>query len=182
MHIDSMPDDCYIFQSIDECEALIPNDQSEVKIERYATPNADKDLKDIPYESFFGMQFKSDEMKYQIFAYEFEDFESALKYFVNASGTSYSYEEDRATIEQYDYALYFVAKNPLSCHFVVISQNNVYQLRAPNRYFDEIYAVLKDIFSKQVTMLRWFVLTDFQSLPREWLFFLSTCKFYQNVL
>ena len=84
--IHPLPGEYLIFQSIDECEALIPEDQSGVKIERYATPDADKDLKGLPYERFFGMQFESDEMEYQIFAYEFETAAESVEYFQKITG------------------------------------------------------------------------------------------------
>ena len=152
--IHPLPGEYLIFQSIDECEALIPEDQSGVKIERYATPDADKDLKGLPYERFFGMQFESDEMEYQIFAYEFENIESALKYFENATGKKYSLEEDQAFLEQRDYQIFSASSGMTSSRIVVLSENRAYQLRAPKRYIDEIHAVLKDTFSQQVAKLR----------------------------
>ena len=69
----SSPKEYFIFQTIDECEQLIPADQTDLSIERYTSPEKDKHLKDLSFESFFGMKFHSNEMEYEIFAYEFAD-------------------------------------------------------------------------------------------------------------
>ena len=50
----------FIFQTIDECEQLIPADQTDAEIERYDSPEKDKNLKDLSYDAFFGMNFESD--------------------------------------------------------------------------------------------------------------------------
>ena len=89
----SSPNEYFIFQTIDECERLIPSDRTELIIERYVSPEKDKNLKNLSYESFFGMNFHSNELEYEIFAYEFVDSDSALEYYINVTGQN-SYEKE----------------------------------------------------------------------------------------
>lgn len=46
----SSPNEYFIFQTIDECKQLIPADQTDSIIERYVSPEKDKNLKDLSYE------------------------------------------------------------------------------------------------------------------------------------
>ena len=149
MLLNPLPRDYFVFQSIEECEGLIPTDRSDVNIDQYDTPNEDEDLKDLTYHNFWGMKFKSDTLEYEIFAYEFEDADSALKYYVNVTGQN-SYMKRLPLNEQDDNNLLSVSKGIFSSRIVVISQNRAYQVIAPSRYVDKIHELLTDAFSQKL--------------------------------
>jgi len=141
MFLNPLPIEYYIFENIEECENLIPQDQSNINIDRYDTPIADKDLKGLPYCDFFGMEYESDTLEYKIFAYEFENSDSAMKYYLNVTGKA------DYGINEKDFS---ASKGMLSYRVIVIYQNKVYQLIAPNRYVDEVSKLLAETFSQRI--------------------------------
>ena len=144
-----LPREYYIFQDIDECENLIPSDQADAHIDRYDTPDQDKSLKGLPYDRFFGMSFESSSLEYEIFAYEFEDADSALKYFVNVTGQNY---EERLPLDEEDENILLSASSGmLQYQVVVVCRNRAYLLTAPNRYADEINELLGNTFSQEIS-------------------------------
>jgi len=140
-----LPDDYYIFQNIEECNNLISTDVDIECFSEYDLPSNDKDLDDLSYNKFWGGEFKSDSLKYEIFAYEFEDNASALKYYANVSGKNMdlSYQEKHN-------GLFTASSGITSYELVVISQNRAYKLIAPNRYIDEVSELLCKTFSQKI--------------------------------
>ena len=142
-----LPDDYYIFQNIEECENLISTDVDIECFSEYDLPSNDKDLDDLSYNKFWGGKFKSDSLKYEIFAYEFEDNDSALQYYANVSGggknIDLSYQEKHN-------GLFLASSGMTSYELVVISQNRAYKLIAPNRYIDEVSELLCKTFSQKI--------------------------------
>ncbi len=136
----------YIFQNISECEQLIPSDQSNAKIEIYNNVSNDKDLKDLSYKDFFSMNYQSDTLEYELFAYEFEDSDSALKYYVNATGQRI-YEKKLPLESEDENNLLYASKGMSYYRIVVIHKNTAYQLIAPNRYQKEVNELLASSFS-----------------------------------
>ncbi len=139
---DPLPNDYYIFQNIEECEGLIPDYQSDIIVERYDTPSRDKDIKKLTYSDFFGMKFKSDELEYEIFAYEFDNPEFALEYFNNCTGqkrtlnqgVNKTYSGSLGMFGQYDLVLVF--------------ENRAYKLNSPKNYANEINDLFGETFSQ----------------------------------
>jgi hypothetical protein len=52
--------------------------------------------------------------------------------------------------EQEDNRLFSASKGSFSCRIVVVYQNRAYRLSMPNKYIDEIYVLLSDVFSQKV--------------------------------
>ena len=140
----------YIFDQISECEQLIPVNQTDVKADRYNDASGDKDAKGLSYDEFFGMNFKSDELEYEIFAYGFEDKDAALKYFVNVTGkTSY---EKKLPLDNEDENKLLSASKGISQYRVVITyQNKSYKIISSNKYQDEIDELLSKTFSIKIS-------------------------------
>ena len=144
--LNPLPREYFIFENIEECEGLIPDDQSDVKIDRHDAPNTDKDLKDLPCSDFFGMKFESDTLEYEIFAYEFEDSDSALKYYTNVTGKSH----EKTLPSDEEKPLLSASQGMFSYRVIVVSQNRAYKLIAPNKYIDEINSLLSEVFSQKL--------------------------------
>ncbi|MBR6680814.1 MAG: hypothetical protein IKL59_06090 [Clostridia bacterium] len=139
-----LPSEYYIFQNIEECENLIPTDMDDESFERYDMPMNDKDLDSLSYNNFFGGSFKSDSLQYEIFAYEFEDYDSALKYYANVVGQNFN------SLKELERDSFFLASQGTSYQLVVILQNKAYKLNAPNKYIDEINELLANTFSQKI--------------------------------
>ena len=139
-----LPSEYYIFQNIEECENLIPTDMDDESFERYDMPTNDKDLDSLSYNNFFGGSFKSDSLQYEIFAYEFEDYDSALNYYANVVGQNFN------SLKELERDSFFLASQGTSYQLVVISQNKAYKLNAPNKYIDETSELLANTFSQKI--------------------------------
>ena len=75
-----------IFSDIRECEEIKNFDFLDEEITEYETPNGDKFLRDLSYSHFFAAEYKSRELTFEIFAYEFETPDEAVKYFQKITG------------------------------------------------------------------------------------------------
>lgn len=146
----SSPNEYFIFQDINECEQLIPTNQSDLMIERYDTPDKDKNLRELSYNYFWGMKFESDELKYEIFAYEFFDSSSALKYYVNVTGQK-SYEKKLPLNNDSENKLLSSSKGISNYRIVVVYQNRAYLINASSQYEDEINNLLANTFSYKLS-------------------------------
>ena len=65
-----LPKEYYIFENLEECENLISTDSENESFSKYDLPSDDKDLDNLSYNKFWGGEFKSDSLKYEIFAYD----------------------------------------------------------------------------------------------------------------
>lgn len=146
----SSPSKYYIFQDIKECEKLIPAEQSDLVIEKYASPYKDESLEELSYENFWGMNFNSNELKYEIFAYEFIDSDSALKYYINVTGQN-SYEKELPLSNDNDNKRLSATKGMTSYRLVAVYQNKAYLIVAPKEYEKAINKLLADTFSYQLS-------------------------------
>lgn len=146
----STPNPYFIFQNIDECERLIPSDQSKLTIERYASPDKDSNLKGLSYNAFWGMEFHSSDLKYEIFAYEFVDSNSALKYYINVTGQN-SYKKELPLNDDNENKRLSSSKGTLSYRLIAVFQNKAYVIFAPQQYEDAINKMLATAFSFQLS-------------------------------
>lgn len=146
----SSPNEYFIFQTIDECERLVSADQTDSIVERYVSPEKDKNLKNLSYESFFGMNFHSNELEYEIFAYEFVDSNSALKYYINVTGQN-SYKKELPLDDDNENKRLSSSKGTLSYRLIAVFQNKAYVIFAPQQYEDAINKMLATAFSFQLS-------------------------------
>lgn len=75
-----------IFSDISECEKIKDFDFPAPEITEYETPNGDKFLGDLSYSHFFAAEYKSSELTFEIFAYEFETAAESVEYFQKITG------------------------------------------------------------------------------------------------
>ena len=76
----------YIFSEITECNNFTIDKKGGAEIIEYDTPDDDRYLENMKYKNFFAAKYKSSEFEFEIFAYEFENSDSAKEYFKNATG------------------------------------------------------------------------------------------------
>ena len=115
-----------------------------------STSGIDKNLKNLSYESFFGMNFHSNELEYEIFAYEFVDSDSALKYYINVTGQN-SYEKELPLDDSDENKRLSSSKGMSSYRLIAVHQNKAYVIVAPKQYEDVINKMLTTTFSFQLS-------------------------------
>ena len=142
-------DKYHIFAEIGECNKLIPVDQTNIKMDMYGTASKDKDLQNLSYNDFFAMDYKSDSLQYEIFAYEFEDSDSALKYYVNVTGQK-SYEKKLPLDDTDENKLLSASSGMFSYRLIVVYKNMAYQIIAPKQYKSELHNLLSSTFSIRI--------------------------------
>ena len=143
-------DEYYIFAEIGECDKLLPSDRTNIKIEIYDSANNDKDLQDLSYNNFFAMDYNSNSLQYEIFAYEFEDSDSALKYFVNVTGQT-NHEKKLPLDDNDENKLLSASSGMSSYRLVVVYKNMAYQIIAPKQYKSELHDLLSSTFSIKIS-------------------------------
>jgi len=147
--LNSQPDHFYIFNEIDECEKLIPVDKSNINFAIHDVADKDNDLKGLLYNDFFGMSYESEKLKFEIFAYEFEDADSALRYYINVTGQK-SYEQKLPLSSSDENKLLSASSGMFSYSLIVVYKNMAYQINAPKQYKNEIIEMLSTTFSIKV--------------------------------
>ena len=77
--------DFYIFEDISQCEKIVENKSEDAIVTVMETPSADKNLRSLPYEEFWGCEYESNEMEFTLYAYVFQDYDTASKYYRRAA-------------------------------------------------------------------------------------------------
>lgn len=140
----------FIFQNLEECERLVPADYSKAEVIQYDSPDSDKHLKELLFNDFWGINFKSDKLEYEIFAYEFVDSDTALKYYVDVTGQN-SYKKKLPLKNEDENKLLNASKGMSSYEIVAVYQNRAYRLVAPKQYEDAINELLSSVFSQKLS-------------------------------
>ena len=138
-----------IFQDLDECKQLMTYEQIPSDIYEHTDSEKDPYSRNLQYDSFWGMDYHSENMKYEIFAYEFLNKDDALRYYINVTG-----ETDHANKIPLDES----DKNPLwlrifgenSYQIVAIKENKAYRLQSSGLLTVTIEDMLTTVFSIEV--------------------------------
>ncbi len=130
----------YIFDDISECENLEKTEYSEINVKKYTDPQEDKYLENLEYEAFYAAEFKSSELEFEIFAYEFDDPDTAKKYFENVTGKSRAYDTDFSS-----------EKGMTQYRLVVIDFEKAYIVYTSRSSYNELNQALGSVFSKTIT-------------------------------
>ena len=129
--------DLKIFNDITECKGFLELNDKDTEITVYDKPDADKYLKDLPYTEFFAAEYISKELKFEIFAYEFEDSILAEKYYENAVG-------NETTINP----RYVISGNLRNTTLLVIDGANVYLASYSTKYKHNVESFFATKFNK----------------------------------
>lgn len=132
--------DYYIFQDIEECQNIISLNYTNGEFVAYNNPNNDKNLKDLKHIDFFAGKYKSDELIFEIYAYQFENANEARRYFNNVTGKNAELETNFSSsqgISQY--------------RLIVIDGEYAYCVTTSKSNAQELIKVLEKIFSKKIS-------------------------------
>ena len=128
--------DVYIFQDINECKRLELLDYKNSEIEYYQVSEDENYSLEMIAEKFYGIRFVSDELKFDLFAYEFENGEDAKEYFRRATGKKEELDRN-----------FLVSSGLLSYKVIAINENKAYIASTSNKYSGELQTLLSEIFS-----------------------------------
>ena len=139
----------YIFKNFDECKNLMSYEQIPSEIVEYVDAKIDTSHNGIEYKTFWGMKYQSENIEYEIFAYEFSGKDDALKYYINVTEN-----DDLAEMIPLDDS----DKNILGSkiigeekyHIIVIAGNKAYKLISSNLLIDKIDEMLSTVFSVKI--------------------------------
>ena len=131
--------DFYIFNTIEECEIIESEKSENAIITIYDSPKTDKNLKDLAYNQLYAVKYDSDELDFEIFAYEFSTSDSAKKYFENNTG-----------IETELNTHYLASGGITKYKVVVIDGCNAYYATTAQKDYEEMMLYFEKVFSKQI--------------------------------
>lgn len=124
------------FANISECEALIERAQADGTFEIYESPASDKHAKGLEYTTFFGGKYSDSECRFEIFAYEFPDRETAVTYFKRHTGKNSRIEVNYSSVI-----------GLFGAHIIVLNGNTAYVVYTPSIYQPKTQQVLDEVFS-----------------------------------
>lgn len=128
----------YAFSDISECENIENKKHRDAKITTYDS-SEDKYLNGLTPDGFYGANYASEQLTFDIFAYEFKDKKTAKNYFENSTERS----SDRD--------VNFLATSGMSQYkLVVLFNENAYVVYTSVKYKEEVNAFLGEIFSTKI--------------------------------
>ena len=128
----------YIFDDISECENITKTEYTNAKLSRYDTPINDNNLGNLEYLEFFGGCFSSDEIEFEIFAYEFKNTETTKQYFKNVTGKSTKLDST------------YLHSSGFGTRLIVTRFESAYVVTMSNLDEKEVLKALEKVFSIQV--------------------------------
>lgn len=129
--------DYYIFKDIEECEKIFSMNYDNAKFNHYETAENDEHLGALKYDTFFAGEFRSDELNFEIFAYQFDSDESAKSYFENVTGKSSS-----GLMSNFSHS-----GGITESQIVVIDSDRAYSIIMPTSEVESVQKMLEDVFS-----------------------------------
>ena len=131
------PTDVYIYNEISECYSIenCPNESIIV----YDQPSEDKYIKELEYKNFYGCDFTAKEFSFQLFAYQFENSDSANEYFRSVTGKKSSEEKNFTDVTSL-----------FSYRRVVVDNENAYIVYSEPEDAAAVIAFLNGIFTKEL--------------------------------
>lgn len=131
--------DVYIFSDINECQSIKDSVRENVNIKIYDSPVNDKYLKQIPYREWFGCKVTSDDMTFELFAYEFLNADFAMRYF--ESVTQKKNNPNPTFSSGSGMNLY---------HRIVVDENNAYAVYCSKKDQSRVIEFLNSRFTKSI--------------------------------
>lgn len=133
------PLDVHIFVDIKECQRLQTPMTMDAGVKIFSSPQEDKHLKGLEYQAFFGCEYSSEELSFELFAYEFADEDTAMAYFNHATGKENDPNptfSNTSAMGVYD--------------SVVVSENKAYSVRCKATQSEKVTEFLNGIFTVEV--------------------------------
>ena len=134
----------YIFSDLSECRTIEIEKPDGVQVTSYDSPAGDPYIKELIYNDYYACNYSSDEVRFDLFAYEFPDQATAQEYFKNATG--------KDTTK----AVNFSDSQGLTTYRrVVISNNLAYSVLAKASDADASIEIINKVFSEKIIDVEW---------------------------
>lgn len=105
----------------------------------YESPEQDKYLKELNYDNFFACKYSSDDLEFELFAYQFQEMDSAKEYFNHIAGHKATDDTD-----------FLKSAGMTSYKSVVISGNTAYAVYSKRSDVDKLNELLGYWFTNEV--------------------------------
>ncbi|MBQ4115882.1 MAG: hypothetical protein IJD37_00750, partial [Clostridia bacterium] len=137
----SFPVYMYVFKDLNECKSLMSYEKIPSEIIEYHTPEIDANYHSMEYNDFWGMRYKSNDIGYEIFAYDFASKDDALRYYIKSTGEAQLADKNSHGVKHIGQGEYQV---------IVIEGTKVYRLISSNMLVDKIDKMLAVVFSGRI--------------------------------
>jgi len=126
----------YIFSDIVECNNLESNKSNAANVITLDSVDDDPNLNELEYNEFYAIKYESQDMKFEIFAYEFTNRENAKSYFESSA--------KRDCVSSRDF---YVSTTLISYTVRVLDGERAYILYSKPKYKEAIDKYLSEAFS-----------------------------------
>ena len=130
---------CYIFEDISECENIEKLKSEDAVVTVYDSPDSDKNLGDLQYDDFYCASYKSNNLDFEIFAYDFVDSDSAKEYYNKE--TKLGCDSD---------ATFHTSKGMSLYDIIALEYDKVYIAKSSAKDSDDLNSFLNKVFSKRI--------------------------------
>lgn len=130
----------FIFSNIDECKAIENRSGETVSFTKFQDATQDDCLQGLSYISFYAGKYSSDQLKFELFAYEFDDVASSRSYFENITG------KDTEQMEQN----FSISSGMITARIVAYSNNHAYAVYCPTNNLPNVMQILEELFTVKI--------------------------------
>lgn len=128
----------HIFSDIQECAKLEELKEPDATIEMVSSEE-DRCLGELTYADYWGCSYKSKNISFTVYAYNFADADTANAYFYNRTQRENNREWN-----------FLVSGGPFSYEQIVVSGSKAYILYAPTADKDEVTELINTVFSQEL--------------------------------
>lgn len=126
----------HIFASIEECESISTENSVDTEVTIFKSIEEDPYLKELEFLAWFGCEYSSEKLSFELFAYEFLSNDIAMDYFENVTGKD---NDPNPTFLDSSGNKYFSR--------IVVSENKAYIVTCEKTQKDALIAFLNSHFS-----------------------------------
>ena len=131
-----------MFSDIGECHAIENLNHNNADIKIYASTDQDRYIKDLQFQHYFGCRYTSDELSFELFAYEFSNDDTAMLYFKNLTGKD-------------------IDPNPTFCDSsgmywfkrIVVKENKAYAIHCKKEHKDKTIELINSCFKEKMQVV-----------------------------
>lgn len=134
------PKKIYIFEDMAECEAFRTMSDNNGTFTEYTDRITDDNLSNLSYVSCLSGKYLCDKYNFEIFAYEFENEESARAYFKNCTGKNTNDLRQNFSL----------SSGLFRSHLAVLKGTKAYVVSCPTKYVQDVLQVLEKCFSDRI--------------------------------
>lgn len=132
--------DVFIFSNIDECKTIENRSVGTGSFTNYQDSTQDDCLQGLSYISFYAGKYSSNQLKFELFAYEFDDVTSSRRYFENITGKNTERMEQNFSI----------SSGMITARIVAYSNNHAYAVYCPTNNLPDVMQILEEVFTVKI--------------------------------